>query len=332
MRKISNTILQIASSVLLIFMGAIHAEDGLPNPSSRADAQPKTLTILAEALYWYTGETVEWAFTLTGNQTEVNTAYKTFVFDWAPGYRIGLGYNMKHDQWDTQIRYTWFQSKATDQTKGPVTPAFLASRLSLLEPFSTGKASLNLLYNMFDWDLGRSFLISNHLLVRPSIGLRGGWINQVIHSYWTKPSLFNLFIVSASENLKQSFRAGGPKGGISGKWCFGNIQKHYFSIMGQFEIGCLWGHWSIRDKYIDNLCTKISVNTKDRNFGSFVLHAFMGFGWDSNFDHSRSHFSVKLGYEIEDWLNQFQIFSDTSGSQSNDLILQGLTLGLRFDF
>jgi len=323
---------QIASAFFMIIMRSIHADDGLPNLSVRAEAQPRTIDIFADVLYWHTSETVDWAFTLRHNQNSVQTAYKTFSFDWAPGFRIGLGYNMEHDQWDTQASYTWFQSKATDHTSGPVTPAFLAARLSLLEPFSKGRASLNLLYNMFDWDLGRSFLISKYLLVRPSIGLRGGWINQDIHSYWTKLRFLDLFRISASENLKQSFQGIGPKGGVTGKWCFGNIQKHSFSLIGQFEAGYLWGHWSIQDKYIDNLSTIIYLKTSNRNFGSFVLHAFVGFGWDCNFDHDRSHFSVKLGYEIEDWFNQFQIFSDASGSQNNNLILQGLNFGLRFDF
>ncbi|MGH2611696.1 MAG: Lpg1974 family pore-forming outer membrane protein, partial [Rhabdochlamydiaceae bacterium] len=171
------------------------------------------------------------------------------------------------------------------------------------------------------------------LVFRPSIGLKGGWINQTLHSYWTIPNFIGPLTFYASENLKQRFQGVGPKGGLTGKWCFGNIQKNQcFSLIGMFEAGYLWGHWSIRDKYSDSLLTIINVKTPGRNFGAFVLHAFAGLGWDYNFDHERSHFSVKVGYEIEDWFNQFQIYSDTSGSQNNDLILQGLNLSVRFDF
>ena len=321
-----RTILKTTALLTISCRENSYAGDGLPNNSIRPDAHPKTIDISADFLYWYTGETVDWAFTLSQNQNSVQTFYKTLVFDWAPGFRIGLGYNMEHDKWDTQASYTWFQSKASSHTTGAVTAAFFAARLSLLEPFSTGKARLNLHYNMFDWDLGRSFLLSKHLNLRPSIGLKGGWINQDLHSYWTKP------LISASETINQSFQGGGPKGGVTTKWCFGNILKHSFSLIGQFETAYLWGHWSIKDKYIDNLLTEIYIKTLDRNFGSFVIRSFLGFGWDCNYDHNRSHFGLKIGYEIEDWLNQFQVFTDFSGGQNSDLILQGLNLSVRFDF
>ena len=324
--------LQIAFALSMIVIGRIHADDGLPNPSIRPEAQMRSINVFAEALYWYTSETVDWAFTLKSNQNSVKTTYKTFVFDWAPGFRIGLGYNFEYDQWDTRAGYTWFQSKAEDHTTGPVTPAFLAARLSFLEPFSKGRARLDLHYNIFDWDLGRFFSVSKSLSFRPSIGLKGGWIRQKIRSSWTTPNLLGFFFLTASENLKQTFQCGGPKGGLIGKWSFGDIRKHAFSLIGQFEVGYLWGHWSIRDKYVDNLATVIRVKTSDRNFGSFVLHSFIGFGWDCNFNQDRTHFGLKFGYEIEDWFNQLQIFTDASGSQNNNLILQGLNLGISFDF
>jgi len=317
---------------LPLLVGSLWAEGGVANLSVRPEAQPKTVALFADFLYWHTSETVDWAFTLSTVGNSTNTSYKTFSFDWAPGFRVGLGYNMEHDQWDTRASYTWFQSKAIALTSGSVTPAFLSARLSLLEPFARGKASLNLHYNMFDWDLGRQFLVSEHLLIRPAIGLRGGWISQSIQSYWSKPSLFDLFTVTARERIKHRFKGGGPKGGISGKWGFGDFRKSAFSLIGEFEAGYLWGHWSIRDKFTDLFNTEINIFTDDRNFGSFVLHTFAGLGWDVNFNCDRSHFSFKVGYELEDWFNQFQIFSDTSGSQNNNLVLQGLTANLRLDF
>jgi len=41
---------------------------------------------------------------------------------------------------------------------------------------------------------------------------------------------------------------------------------------------------------------------------------------------------LKAGYEIQDWLNHFQVFTDASGTENADLILQGLTIDVRFDF
>lgn len=318
-----------AALLAMILCTAACAEE---NPSPRAKEQSRTIDIFADALYWYTSETVDWAFILENSPNSETDTFKTFVFDWAPGFRIGLGNNMKHDAWDTQASYTWFQSEASGHAKGSVTSAFLGARLSLLEPFSTGRARLNLHYSMFDGDLGRSFLVSKYLCLRPSIGLKGGWIDQTIHSHWTIPNFFGLLKFTADETLKNRFAGGGPKGGVTGKWCFGDLQKQTLSLIGTFEVGYLWGHWSIKDKFDDVFDTVIRVKTSPRNVGSLLLHAFIGFGWECNFDHNRSHFSAKFGYEIEDWFDQFQIFSDLSGSQTNDLILQGVTLGVRFDF
>lgn len=322
--------IEIVSVFFLIVFGNLSADEGLPNPSARPCAQLRTIDVFVNGLYWYTSESIDWAFTRHNEGNSVCTSYKSLVFDWAPGFRVGLGYNMEHDQWDTQASYTWFQSKASGAANGPIIPGFLAARLSLLEPFSKGSTNIRLHYNMFDWDLGRAFFVSSHLLVRPSIGIKAGWINQEIHSHWT---LFtDLLPIVAQENLKQRCAGGGPKGGVTCNWCFGNTQNQFFSLIGAFDVGYLWSHWSIRDKFIDNLNTPIYLKTTPRNFGSFVLHAFLGIGWDCNFDCNRSHFGCKLGYEIEDWFNQLQIFSNISGAQNNDLILQGLTAALRFDF
>ncbi len=323
MKHLFKTILCIASTFM---MGNVYSDSFHP------ETQSKRANIFADFIYWYTSETVDWAFTLQQNPSSFESSFKTFAFDWAPGFRVGLEYNLLHDQWNTQASYTWFQSRASGHTTGEVTPAFFAARLSLLEPFSTGKTNINIHYNMFDWDLNRSFSISKYLFLQPSIGLKCGWINQNIHSYWTKPNLFGFFLFTAHENLKQRFLGGGPKGGITAKWYLKNIHKHSLSLLGSFEVGYLWGHWTIRDNFIDDLFTKIAVNTSPRNFGSFMLHGFIGIGWDLNFNHEQNHFEMKLGYEIEDWLNYCQIFTDSSGSQNNDLIFQGLNFALSINF
>lgn len=306
---------------------------GLPNLSDRPTIQDKNIDIFANALYWYTSETIDWAFTLASHDNFEQTSYKTITFNWDSGFRVGVGYNMHHDDWDTQIAYTWFQAQARDHASGAVTSAFLAARLSLLEPFQTGKISFNLHYNMFDWDLGRSFFVSESLSLRPFIGAKAGWINQKIHAVWTIPNFLGFGgLYSATENVKNNFRGGGPKGGVNGKWILGCREKHVFSIIGNFAAAYMWGHWVLRDEFIDVFFTQTSIPMKNRNFGALMLQALMGLGWDFNFDNNRSHCSLKVGYEIQDWLNHFQVFTDASGTQNSDLILQGLTCDLRFDF
>ncbi len=313
---------------LLLGCGSSYAYTGLPNPSTRPLEQDRTIDVFADFLYWHPSETVDWAFTLNANENSVHSAYKVIEFDWDPGFRVGVGYNMHHDQWDTQFTYTWFQSEAKDHASNGVTSGFLATRLSLFEPFNKGKIKFNLHYNIFDWDLGRSFFVSKGLAFRPFIGVKAGWIHQKIHAKWETPAI----LFSASEDVKNNFRGGGPKGGVEGKWILGDVNRHVFSLMGTFAGAYLWGNWTLRDNFIDVLGTTTSIPMGNRNFGALMFQALMGFGWDFNFDRNRSHFGLKVSYEIQDWLNHFQVFTNTSGTDNFDLILQGLTLDLRFDF
>lgn len=39
---------------------------------------------------------------------------------------------------------------------------------------------------------------------------------------------------------------------------------------------------------------------------------------------------VKVAYEVSDWFNQYQVFDNTTGARNNDLVLQGLTVGLNY--
>lgn len=308
------------------------ADTGLPNLSARPTAQDKSIDIFGDALYWFASETVDWAFTTAGDQN-FKTHYKTISFHWDPGFRVGLGYNMLHDQWDTQLAYTRFNTEAEARASGAVTSGFLAARLSLLEPFRTGKIRYDIHFNIFDWDLGRNFLVSKSLSFRPNIGIKGGWINQKMRLKWTIPNFAGLgFLYSASESVKNNFRGGGPKGGVNTKWIFGSINGHAFSLVGDFAAAFMWGRWTLRDDFTDLFLTHTSIPMKNHTFGAFMVQALIGLGWDFNFDKDRSRLALKLGYEIQDWLNQFQVFTNIAGTDNADLILQGLTVDLRFDF
>ncbi len=35
-------------------------------------------------------------------------------------------------------------------------------------------------FDMFDWELGRSYFVSNYLVLVPHFGIKGGWIDQTI--------------------------------------------------------------------------------------------------------------------------------------------------------
>ena len=56
--------------------------------------------------------------------------------------------------------------------------------------------------------------------------------------------------------------------------------------------------------------------------GAFELQGLVGL----NLHYKNA--DVKVGYEVSDWFNQYQVFDDGTGTHTNDLVLQGLTVSL----
>ena len=77
-----------------------------------------------------------------------------------------------------------------------------------------------------------------------------------------------------------------------------------------------------------------------------MMQALFGWAWDTNFNKDRCHFMLKLAWEAQYWfrVNQMaydRVMRDPGGLDvvawsfyrpSEDMILQGGTLELRFDF
>lgn len=281
-----------------------------------------------EPLYWMTSEAADWCRVVLPSDTDEKVTYHVVDFDWTPGFRIGVGYQMNHDAWDTQFSYTRFHTQANNdaESDGPnVESIFFGSKILNVGKYNTAKLKLNLGYDMIDWDLGRSFCWSEALVLRPYIGIKGGWISQTLDTQWDK--LVDLIIVTvpftAKEKIQNDFRGVGPKLGISSQWYLRTSARCCFSLIGDFACAYMWGNWSIKGKYHDTFDRTMITLQKNRNFGALMVQGFIGIGCEY------SCYSIKLGYEIQDWFNQYQVYDNDTGGHENDLIFQGLTLDLR---
>lgn len=290
--------------------------------------------VFADFLYWRTTEVIDWASILQQEGNLHTTTFKTLDFDFCPGFRVGVGYNNHEcNPWDTQGYYTYFRTKTSDRASpgfGEVQSEFLGSKISLIGLYQTGAIDLKLDYNMFDWELGYTLCACNNLSLRPMIGVKGGWIDQTIKTKWEKDIIFfEVISITATEDLKNDFWGVGPKGGVNGQWILGGRCNSFFSLFGDVSAAFMWGHWVIKDEFDDSFQTTVITKVKDRNFGALMLQGAIGLRFDYC---CPSTFSIQAGYEIEDWLNHYQIFDNGTGGHSNELILQGFTLRLRLDF
>ena len=304
----------------------------LPVPRSAEAAN-----FFADFLYWQTTEPVDWV--LETNRLPVNqyVTYRTLEYDFAPGLRIGVGTD--GEEWDTKFWYTHYDTSTSDSATGDLTTAFLGGKQA--QPpapvyyFDSGQVSSSINYNLFDWDLSKRFQPSPALEVRPLVGLRGGWINQSIDSaFQADYSLLGIPVAQRiAESMKNDFWGIGPKFGLENSLVVRRREESELRCFANFYTSFLAGQWTIDD--VTDLSTTalgLTINTRktiavpDRNFGALAFQAIIGFNWRYR------RWSATAGYEVNDWLNQCQIFDDATGPHNNDLILQGLTANLSWRF
>lgn len=318
--------------------------------SARFKPDSSSFAVFADLLIWHAEEsgTENWAEVITNSIGSETCVIRKVNFHWDPGFRIGLGWNTNHDHWDTQLYYTRFYTRGKDHVSsvpGSVYSAYLGN-FYVDNPTGAGIKGLTyqmasmrwtIDFNILDWELGRNFWISKALSIRPFLGLKGGWIHQSIHTKWQNPSppappqTFIPF-TTGKENLKNNFWGVGPSGGIQMNWNLIKHQNHSFALFGDFSGAILYGHWTFGDVYTNDAGQEISVKLSPLNSGATMLRSSMGFGWDTTFSQERYHFTARLGYEMQFWLNQLQYYILDTGRLNNELTLQGGTLEFCFEF
>jgi hypothetical protein len=277
--------------------------------------------VFLEPLYWRATETLDWMHSNNLASPNLAIGFQSIRYDFNPGFRVGFGYE---GNWDTKLYFTKFDTKGTDSANGNLTTEFIGGRLSQTIPATTfyqsGQADFHINFNMLDWNLGKHFDITDSLILRPLIGLEGGVINQTFNTSFQGQAL------SISESVKNNFRGIGPKVGIETSLILWRANDFQYSLVANVETSYLMGHWHITDVEKTSTSGSVTVNVADRNFGAVGIQGMIG----ANVNYK--NFSMKLGYEISDWLNQCQIFDDETGTQNNDLVLQGLTLRFSYKF
>jgi hypothetical protein len=326
------------------------------------------LYLFADALYWHADVTnSDWAFVSNaGSPTNPAAgANQELAFKWNWGFRVGLGYEFDHDQWDSDIYYTWFRNSAangsTSQTAFTTPTGGSAVSLNSDLPdlsgvtILTGAANTKLTFQVLDWELGRSFYISNSISLRPHIGVKGAWIKLTeAESYTGSAAALVAYSVS---NETRSWGVG-PSAGINSNWYFGCANtmppngrgdakdRPGFSIFGDVSGALMYGHF--KNSHSEAGLTAAGAASNgfvpsglNRNLMVPVLTGVLGLAWDMCFACDKMHLGIRAGYELQYWFRQNQRFGSfqTSGFAAppynrtvGDLALQGLTIDVRFDF
>ena len=320
----------------MLATASLHAKNdfsGLPNVPARTESG---IAFSADFLYWYPSEQVNniWASVISVGFNRSAWGAPSFDFSWDPGFRVGAGYDLEYDQWDTALYWTWFRTdnkqtiiSASDAT---ISPEFDAAFLT--GDFAQSlRGNWRLLLNMFDWELGRNYKVSKGLSLRPFLGVKGGSIRQSIHAHYSDLIIHDIQTThSGKERLKNNFWGIGPSGGVNTKWTLRTFGSHLLNFFGDFSIATMWGSWTCADVYQNTIPQTYSIGTKNSSVGALMFRGFVGIGWDVNFN--RSHLAAKLGFETQLWLNQLRISTLQVQRLHGDLSLQGLTFNCRYDY
>lgn len=273
-----------------------------------------------DVLEWRATETDDWAYInslTTPNQT---LNYKSINFNYKPGVRAGAFYEMNDT--DLLLAFTHYYTSANDSASGSMQPSFLGSvtaKPSHAYLYSTGQVNQSIMYNVVDFDLGRAYHPTQIIMLHPLLGLMGGWIDQTIKAQYQGST-------STTETVINNFKGIGPKFGIDAEVNLFSSHSIQTNLFGSFAASYLLGSWNINDTTTVVPVNNIIVSGSNPRMGAVTLQGAIGFKFDYK------QLQLKVAYEANDWRDQCQFFDNDTGAHNNDLILQGLTLGLAYRF
>jgi len=299
---------------------------------------------------WVTGDVLLWKASEDDLDFAVKSSSRTLVkgdvvnphFEWDWGFRLGLGYELPHDQWDLFLNYTYIHGDAHKHV-GAGAGAIFGSYAAFfgITPLPTtvfedsAHAHWDMNLNMADLELGRNSIISKWLSIRPFIGIRGLVIQQDYNISYRGGSIFPNDTQKVS--MDNDFWGVGMRMGLDTLWGLGSG----FSIFGNGAAALLSGTFDVHQRNHMEKQNINRINITDDDHWNVVATAELALGvqWDHFFCKDRYHFGVNLGWEFNAFFNQNRLMrflsTQTPGAftrSNGDLTFQGVTLGLRFDF
>ncbi len=307
------------------------------------------VNVRAEFIYWTSQDTFQpyYSGTATMPDQSITTPGKPkFLHNtFEPGFRVGLGLDFAHDNWDMELLYTWLYSAASQSTDNlpPNDQGFSADQY-FNDPGVGAFVVENIAYkskrtlNTWDLNLGRNFYLSPYLTVRPCTGFVAFYIPGTITEtigYIRDPGAA---LSTSRTTLKSNGLGFGTKMGCTANWYF----ARQWSVKANYFIALAWSQ--NRAKGIDTITTPVatsnSVNTK-MNLSTCTLwqQMFLGLSWDMLLRNDKSQLQFYAGWEFNHGLPQVYFFrgSFTAGANLESLYdsrlnLQGLTIGGKYDF
>jgi hypothetical protein len=283
-------------------------------------------------------------------ETPINGHILVQEQSYKPGFKIGLGMDLGHDDWSTYAEYTWFRSKTSKTSTAPAdtrvgTPVFALDTWMVAaneETVNARTVSSKWRLNMDLVDLGimRPFYEGTHLIMAPFGGVRGQFIRQDFSLTAQGLDQLTTAVPSVKATHKSHSWAVGPRAGCLAKWHLGWGVR----FEGDVAASLLYTRYT-KVSYSQNQA--LAANAALAGPGS-RLHNYnclravnemnMGIGWGSYVGCRNYHLDLLLSYDFQVYWNQNMMRElvdatfEKTGSAASNLYLQGLTVKAQFDF
>lgn len=266
-------------------------------------------------------------------------------FDYKPGFKVGIGMDFDHDNWDAYSEYTWFRGSHSTSTSLDINSA--VERLIHFwgvtdgNTFTSGSEHWTLNMDFVDAVLARCYYVGNALSFRPFFGGRGAWIRQHVKVDYNQPS--NALGASNATRLlvkeKSHSWAVGPKVGLNTNWMLGQGLRLYGNGAGDI-LYTRYTELSLHDIHTTATTADSQGSIEQHNLDYLRTHLELelGIGWGSYFDNNNWHVDLSAGYTFQVFFNQnmFRRLCDANANSTfvpdGNLYIQGLTANIRFDF
>ena len=257
-------------------------------------------------------------------------------FEYEPGFKVGLGTNLDHDNWDLYFEYTWLYASTTKRHdwSPPGVPGDVTFYGWGDDEGSTtikkSHAKWDHDINIIDAELARAHYAGTRLIFRPFISARAAWFDHkwLIEYSNVDDDLF--YFVKADMDTWLV----GPRIGIDGTW----IINDGFRLLGN-AAGTL-AYQYFKTKWILDNGVNIVMDQEKEGYITPIVELGVALAWGSYFNNQNWFFDLQVGYDFQYFWNQNRMRAvndmflaiPTRDPNVGDLMLHGLTVTARLDF
>ena len=260
-------------------------------------------------------------------------------FDYKPGFKVGIGSELGHDNWIWFAEYTRLHQTTTFSGTLASEFWFLNSwfppetDVTYLPTTLSSKWKMN--FDMVDLDFSRPYYQGTYLTVSPYGGLRGLWITQAF-SIATNPNTVSV----VSTDVRSHCWSVGPLAGVCSNWMVGSG----FRFEGKASTSLLFTRYTklAVDEFFSAIATggvAISANAINRDYDVLrpAMELGLGIGWGTYLNCGKWYIDLSASYDFlhfwgQNMLRYYVVAVEGVSITADNLQMHGLTATARVDF